>query len=503
MKRIDDLLDAATSRFRYDDGLRQEITRELRAHLEDAVAAARAEGMDEAQAEEAAVGAFGDAEEVGEKLWQANRRRIRRRAAAMAAVGVVLMPAGILAAGWFITWLLPWGGDHALIGSLTFAVIYLLTRLFLPKTARFGLAFLRWLPSAFAKSMGIVFRNAWIWVPAFALFASIVASNVISQWHILWPRGFVAGPRWWDFIRGYQDVVHAYLPRVQLWLLLYLGYLLFAARIGRRLQSASGLAPSRARRWHVAFIVGALAGTLEVTISQWTKSTETLWRTPIPVYGDHGQVLSVFGNHGQWLSALNALFNIASLPFGALVSAIWLMIVIRRLRGQPLSLNGVFNSALLIIGPMVWIGLIPIVAGVGISLFRIIFNIQNMWFATLWQEALRFLRMATAFLPIIVVTEQCELRRACVRFGDFVGCHLWRYVAFVFLGMLLLDLPLWAAGAAFGSVTGHELVFLFAICAAIQFALQLALTVMCFEFYLTRAGTIVPTAAEEAAAPPT
>ena len=69
MKRMDDLLEAATSRFRYDAGLRQEIARELRAHLEDSIAAARADGMDEAHAEESAVRAFGDPEEIGEKLW--------------------------------------------------------------------------------------------------------------------------------------------------------------------------------------------------------------------------------------------------------------------------------------------------------------------------------------------------------------------------------------------------------------------------------------------------
>ena len=100
MKRIDDIIQAATYRFRPDAELQAEIARELRAHLEDAVAAARADGMDEAQAEEAAVRAFGDPEEVAERLWQANRRRMRLRAMAKWTGRLVLMPAGILLALW-------------------------------------------------------------------------------------------------------------------------------------------------------------------------------------------------------------------------------------------------------------------------------------------------------------------------------------------------------------------------------------------------------------------
>ena len=72
MKRMDDLIQAATYRFGPDAEVQREIARELRAHLEDAVAAARAGGMDEARAEETALRAFGDPAEIGEKLWQAN-----------------------------------------------------------------------------------------------------------------------------------------------------------------------------------------------------------------------------------------------------------------------------------------------------------------------------------------------------------------------------------------------------------------------------------------------
>jgi hypothetical protein len=97
---MDDLIQAATYRFRPDAELQAEIARELRVHLEDSFAAARAGGMDEAQAEEAACRAFGDPQEVGEKLWQANRRRMRLRAVAKWSGRLLLMPAGILLALW-------------------------------------------------------------------------------------------------------------------------------------------------------------------------------------------------------------------------------------------------------------------------------------------------------------------------------------------------------------------------------------------------------------------
>jgi hypothetical protein len=98
MKRMEDLIQAVTYRFGPDAELQREIARELRAHLEDAIAAARAGGMDEAHAEETALRTFGDPGEIAEKLWQANRRRMRIRAAAKWSARLVLMPAGILLA---------------------------------------------------------------------------------------------------------------------------------------------------------------------------------------------------------------------------------------------------------------------------------------------------------------------------------------------------------------------------------------------------------------------
>jgi len=487
MTRMDDLLEAATFRFRYDAGLRQEIARELRAHLEDSIAAARADGMDEAQAEDAAVRAFGDPDEIGEKLWQANRRRMRRRAAAMAAVGVVLMPAGILAACWFIFFFLDEfiGRVQVLICIPAIGIIYLLTRLFLPKTARFGVAFLRWLPLAFGKSVGTAFRNAWIWAPALAVFGRInVSSNVITAW-----RAFIISFHSSPMVQpgGGIPVISLEAANTQIshagagqsWiigqLLLFLVYLVCAVWIGRRLRSASGIDSRRASRWHMVFIVSALVGLLIRThvLVAWLLS--------------HHEAVYLF-----------MLLDSAHMPFGALISALFLVIVLRRLRGQSLSMAGVLSSTFVIIGPMVWVFLIVNGAGGLLRLLcvRCLAKFDILRFLDVSHASDLFL-MVTAFLPVIIVSEQCGLRRACVRLGDFVLHHLWRYMAFILMGALLLGLPRWAAGEAFGSADGHGLVFLWLAREAIRFALQLGLTVMCFEFYLTRAGTFELTEAEK------
>jgi hypothetical protein len=119
MKRVDDLVQAVTYRFGPDAELQREIARELRAHLEDAVAAARAGGMDEARAEETALRAFGDPEEIGEKLWQANRRRMRLRAVAKWTGRLVLMPAGILLAVWLCAAMVELAGVVLLASELS------------------------------------------------------------------------------------------------------------------------------------------------------------------------------------------------------------------------------------------------------------------------------------------------------------------------------------------------------------------------------------------------
>jgi hypothetical protein len=72
MKSIDDLIQAVTYRFGPDAELQQEIARELRAHLEDAVEAARRRGADERECVEEALGHFGDPDEIAEGIVQAH-----------------------------------------------------------------------------------------------------------------------------------------------------------------------------------------------------------------------------------------------------------------------------------------------------------------------------------------------------------------------------------------------------------------------------------------------
>ncbi len=106
MARFDDVLDRATRRLRVDRELRLEVRRELAAHLDDTAAEYRSAGYGPRAADAEAVKALGDAEELSEKLWVANRFRVRLRAAAWWGARATLLPAAIgltlmyLIAGW-------------------------------------------------------------------------------------------------------------------------------------------------------------------------------------------------------------------------------------------------------------------------------------------------------------------------------------------------------------------------------------------------------------------
>lgn len=96
MGKIDDYIEAVTWRLRPDAELHMDIAQEVRAHLEDAVEEAHARGLGEAECEQAALKAFGDQSEVGEGIWQANRRRMRLRAVVKWALRLTLVPAALL-----------------------------------------------------------------------------------------------------------------------------------------------------------------------------------------------------------------------------------------------------------------------------------------------------------------------------------------------------------------------------------------------------------------------
>jgi hypothetical protein len=96
MPQFDDYISAVTRRLRPDAELQMDIAHELRTHLEDTAEAAHAGGMDEDASQSEAVRAFGDADELADKLFEANRRRMRLRAVLKWAARVTLMPAVLL-----------------------------------------------------------------------------------------------------------------------------------------------------------------------------------------------------------------------------------------------------------------------------------------------------------------------------------------------------------------------------------------------------------------------
>jgi len=96
MSGIDDYVEAVTQRLRADPELHLDVAHEVRAHLEDAAADAREQGLTEEDALERAMKAFGDPEQVSDGLWQANRRRMRARAVARWAARVALVPGLVL-----------------------------------------------------------------------------------------------------------------------------------------------------------------------------------------------------------------------------------------------------------------------------------------------------------------------------------------------------------------------------------------------------------------------
>ena len=98
MGRLDDFVEAVTRRLRVDPAVHWDVSREIRAHLEDAVSEARARGVNEEESVETALKAFGDAEEVSQGIFQANRRRMRLRAVATWAWRLVLAPAAVAVA---------------------------------------------------------------------------------------------------------------------------------------------------------------------------------------------------------------------------------------------------------------------------------------------------------------------------------------------------------------------------------------------------------------------
>jgi hypothetical protein len=97
------LIDRATDRLRSDSDLRLEISQELRGHLQDSAAEYRAAGLSGAEADAKAVEAMGEPGALADQLWQANRGRMRRRAAATWGFGLLAAPV-VIAICFSIAW---------------------------------------------------------------------------------------------------------------------------------------------------------------------------------------------------------------------------------------------------------------------------------------------------------------------------------------------------------------------------------------------------------------
>lgn len=97
-RTVEELIQTATRRLQPDAELQMEVAHELRAHLEDAMAEARGDGASEERAQQSALEQFGDPQELSEKLWQANRRRMRLRAVALWGFRATALPVALLLA---------------------------------------------------------------------------------------------------------------------------------------------------------------------------------------------------------------------------------------------------------------------------------------------------------------------------------------------------------------------------------------------------------------------
>ncbi len=107
MNGFDDLVARLTQRLSADDELRQDVAKELRAHLEDSQADFLHGGYSEAEARIKAAAALGDEKLLADQLWQANFRRMRLRKVARWAVGLLLPPATIAVIAGLLLYLLP------------------------------------------------------------------------------------------------------------------------------------------------------------------------------------------------------------------------------------------------------------------------------------------------------------------------------------------------------------------------------------------------------------
>ncbi len=97
MKRIEDAVSRAVNPLRDDWALRQEVSQELKLHLEESVEQLQAEGLSPEESEEKALARFGNPEEVAEELFSANFRKMKLRGKLKLAMRIAAIPLLLLA----------------------------------------------------------------------------------------------------------------------------------------------------------------------------------------------------------------------------------------------------------------------------------------------------------------------------------------------------------------------------------------------------------------------
>src|ERR1051325_393224 len=95
MNTFDPILDQLTKRLRLDPELQRDVRLELASHLQDAAAEHAAAGLSPQDSQSAALKDLGDQNDLADRLWQANRRRVKLRFWAKLAAQTTLVPAAI------------------------------------------------------------------------------------------------------------------------------------------------------------------------------------------------------------------------------------------------------------------------------------------------------------------------------------------------------------------------------------------------------------------------
>lgn len=391
-------------------------------------------------------------------------------------------------------------------------VIYHFSMRYLPKTAALSVEYFRWLAKMLCRSAAVVFRQPWIWGPALAFVVMNTVHWAYQTRHILtWmreqPSAFrqdwsVWAPRLGDwgiiFCRRIEKVGVHTVPGVSLsFVVFYFICILLSVYVGRLLKTQTSLSPTAGRRWHLAFIVGACMGCLKEGCSILCTENRAVLK--------------------YCILARPALVLIMA-PITALILALYLTIMIRSVRRDKLALGDVVKSAVGAAGPLaVLLSIAPILCvmeeGVAAALSLAQhgdFTATDSWLLKFTHLPDRFrlysiLTALTAFVPVVIVIEQCGLLQGFSRLGKFLWRNLWRYATMVAFGALFLTAGWYLGGFAQGACAASGIVAVYVtgnlISGAISTATGVTVSVMCLTFYLADAGNTEITSAEQAELP--